>query len=150
MTKITNTWKITFEATSPRPDDDLILEFVDASELIGEPVLNETFIDHIVQHAKTHDTYSIFRNVKEIVSDSGEDLTGRAIWALLGITSEDDEKIGFLLGSLQKGGYHVIGFWPEEFATKIQEDETIWRDKIQQFGADPSFWRQVDLIIGYE
>ena len=147
---MTSTWKIVFEASEEGPDDDLTLEFVDASEIIGELVLNETFIDHIVQNAKIYDTYSIFRNVKSIESDSGEDLTGRAIWALLGITEETSDKIGFLLGSLRDGGHHVVALWPDDFANRVREETDIWKELIQKFGDDPDFWKQVDLIVGYD
>ena len=78
-------WKLTLEGTSSEEDDDLELQFIDTSNILGEPTIERQFIDTIINRAKKLEHYSIFRNLKRIISDKGEDMTGSAIWVLLGV-----------------------------------------------------------------
>lgn len=142
-------WKLTLEGSDEGDEDDLELEFVDTSNILGEPVIEMSFIDKILKNTKDFENYAIFRNVKKIISDSGEDFTGMAIWALLGIVNENSQRVGLLLGSLADGGVHIIAAWPATFADQLRSDVSLIDIVLDNFSSNPSFWKQVDLVIGF-
>ena len=142
-------WRLTLEGAREGEEDDLELEFIDTSNILGEPTIDRQFIDTIILNAQNYDNYSIFRNLKKIVSDTGKDMGGLAIWALMGIVKENSQRIGLLLGSLMEGGIHLIGAWPSTFADQLRGDITLIDIVLDNFGSDPAFWKQVDLIVGF-
>ncbi|MCY3411660.1 MAG: hypothetical protein INQ03_08525 [Candidatus Heimdallarchaeota archaeon] len=142
-------WKITLEGSEEGESDDLELIFTDTSNILGEPVISREFLDSIIDLTKTHEHYSIFRNLKKIISDKGEDMTGSAIWALLGIVKQNSQRIGLLLGSLTDGGVHIIGSWPETFTDQLRTDTSLVDIVLNNFINTQKFWEQVDLIIGF-
>lgn len=143
------TWNLTLEGSSESLDDDLELQFLDTSNIIGEPTIERSFVDRIINLSRTLDNYSVFRNLKKIVSDKGEDMTGHAIWALLGIVKENSQRIGLLIGALAEGGVHIIAAWPESFADQLRSDVSLLDIVLDNFTSRPDFWKQVDLIIGF-
>ncbi|MDH5401515.1 MAG: hypothetical protein OEY49_03400 [Candidatus Heimdallarchaeota archaeon] len=142
-------WKLTLEGSDEGEDDDLKLTFVDTSNILGEPKIERQFIDTIIKNTKKYDHYSIFRNLKKIISDKNEDMTGLAIWALLGIVKEKSQRVGLLLGSLAEGGVHIIAAWPSSFTDQLRADVSLLDVVLDKFISDPSFWTQVDLVIGF-
>jgi len=142
-------WKLTLEGSSEAKDDDLELVFLDTSNIIGEPTIERTFIDRIINLSRNLDHYSVFRNLKKIISDKGEDMTGHAIWALLGIVKENSQRVGLLLGALAGGGVHIIAAWPDSFADQMRSDVSLLDIVLDNFTSQPDFWKQVDLIIGF-
>jgi len=145
----TLSWKLVLEGAHEGEDDDLELEFIDASNIFGEPTIEKSFVDAIIQLAKERENYSVFRNLKKIISDKGEDMTGMAIWALLGIVSENSQRVGLLLGSLEEGGVHIIAAWPNSFADQLRGDVSLLDVVLDNFTSNPDFWKQVDLIVGF-
>ena len=143
-------WKLILEGSDPVTDDDLELEFTDTSNILGEPTIERQFIDDIIRNGRKYENYAIFRNIKKIISDSGRDMTNMAIWCLLGIVSENSQRIGLLLGSLVEGGIHIIAAWPTTFADQLRGDTSIIDIVMDNFANNPTFWKQVDLIIGKE
>lgn len=142
-------WKVILEGSSTIEDDDLELEFFDTSNILGEPTLERQFLDTLVSNSKTQENYSVFANIKKITSESGEDMTGNAIWVLLGIVRENSQRVGLLLGSLIDGGVHIIGCWPSTFADQLRSDVSLIDIVLDNFGSNYQFWKQVDLITGY-
>ena len=142
-------WRLTLEGAVEGDEDDLELEFIDISNILGEPTIERQFIDTILLNSQNYDNYSVFRNLKKVVSDTGKDMSGLAIWALMGIVRENSQRIGLLLGSLMDGGVHIIAAWPSTFADQLRGDTTIIDIVLDNFGSDPTFWKQVDLIIGF-
>ena len=142
-------WSLTLEGTSENDDDDLVLEFVDTSNIFGEPTIERQLVDTIISNAKKHDHYSVFRNLKKIISDKGETMTGLAIWALLGIVKENSQRVGLLLGSLIEGGVHIVAAWPDSFADQLRGDISLLDTVLDNFSSNPVFWKQVDLIVGF-
>ncbi len=144
------TWKLVLEGADDTTEtDDFLLEFFDVSSILGEPTLDRAFIDTIVKFSVEHEHYSIFRNLKEITSDTGENMTGLAIWALMGIVKDTGQKIGILFGALADGRVHLIAVWPRDFYDQIRADSLLIDRIIEKFSNDPKFWAQVDLIIGF-
>jgi len=142
-------WKLTLEGASDETEDDLELEFIDTSNILGEPTIERQFIEDIIRNCRTYDNYSVFRNVKKIISDNGKDMTGMAIWCLLGIVNENSQRVGLLLGSLIEGGVHIIAAWPTTFADQLRSDINLIDIVMDNFSRNPSFWKQVDLIVGF-
>lgn len=142
-------WKLTLEGSTEGTDDDLELIFLDTSNIIGEPTIERTFVDRIINLSRNSDNYSVFRNLKKIISDKGEDMTGHAIWALLGIVKENSQRVGLLLGALDSGGVHIIAAWPDSFADQLRSDVSLLDVVLDNFTSRPDFWKQVDLIIGF-
>ncbi|MHA2250247.1 MAG: hypothetical protein ACXAD7_07790 [Candidatus Kariarchaeaceae archaeon] len=142
-------WKLTLEGTSTGEEDDLELNFIDTSNILGEPTIERQFVDTIIGHTKQYSHYSIFRNLKKIISDKGEDMTGMAIWALLGIVKENSQRVGLLLGSLAEGGVHIIAAWPNSFADQLRGDTSLLDLVLDNFSTNPNFWNQVDFIVGF-
>ncbi|MHA2031498.1 MAG: hypothetical protein ACW99A_05405 [Candidatus Kariarchaeaceae archaeon] len=143
------TWKLTLEGSSEAQDDDLELIFLDTSNIMGEPTIERSFVDTIISLSKNLDNYSVFRNLKQIISDKGEDMTGHAIWALLGIVKENSQRVGLLIGALAEGGIHIIAAWPDSFADQLRSDVSLLDIVLDNFTSRPDFWKQVDLIIGF-
>ena len=144
-----NTWEIVLEGTQEGTEDDLKLIFFDTSSILGEPMVERTFIDSVIENTKKYDNYSIFRNLKKIMSDKGLDMSGRAIWALLGIVKQNNQKIGLLLGSLPES-LHIIGCWPRVLADQLRGDSSLIDHILENFVNNAEFWNQVDLIIGFQ
>ncbi|MHA2171423.1 MAG: hypothetical protein ACXADH_03615 [Candidatus Kariarchaeaceae archaeon] len=142
-------WTLTLEGTKSGDEDDIELQFIDTSNILGEPTVERQFVNSIINNSKKLEHYSVFRNLKKIVSDKGEDMTGMAIWALLGIVNEDSQRVGLLLGSLAEGGVHVIAAWPTSFADQLRGDVSLLNLVLDNFSSNPSFWKQVDLIVGF-
>jgi hypothetical protein len=142
-------WKLTLEGTSSGEEDDLELQFIDTSNILGEPTIERQFVDSIIKNAKKVDHYSIFRNLKQVISDKGEDMTGMAIWALLGIVKENSQRVGLLLGSLAEGGVHIMAAWPDSFTDQLRSDTSLLDLVLDNFSSNPEFWKQVDLIVGF-
>ena len=143
------TWTLILEGGSESDDDDLELQFIDTSNIMGEPTIERSFVDKMINLSKNLENYSVFRNLKKITSDKGEDMTGHAIWALLGIVKENSQRIGLLLGALAEGGIHIIAAWPESFADQLRSDVSLLDNVLDNFVTRPDFWTQVDLIIGF-
>ncbi len=144
------TWQLILEGADQTSDkDDMLIKFFDVSTILGEPTLDRSFIDTIVKLSVELDHYSVFRNLKKIISDTGEDMTGLAIWALMGIMRETGQKIGILFGALADGRIHLIAIWPRQFYDEIKEDTLLIDRIIEKFTNEPDYWAQVDLIIGY-
>ena len=142
-------WKLTLEGAESSVEDDLELEFIDTSNILGEPTIERQFIDDIIRNAKKYENYSIFRNLKRIISDTGKEMTGMAIWCLMGIVQENSQRVGLLLGSLIEGGVHIIAAWPTTFADQLRSDINLIDIVLDNFSSNASFWKQVDLIIGF-
>ncbi len=144
------TWKLVMEGADLTSDkDDLLINFFDVSPLLGEPTLDRSFIDEIVRLALDFEHYSVFRNLKKITSDKGEDMTGLAIWALMGIQRETGKRIGILFGAMADGRIHLIAVWPKDFYNELKADTLLIDRLIEKFTEEPDFWAQVDLIIGF-
>ncbi|MHA2503259.1 MAG: hypothetical protein ACXAE3_10345 [Candidatus Kariarchaeaceae archaeon] len=142
-------WKVILDGADPTEDDDLELEFIDTSNILGEPTIERQFLDDIIKNTRSFENYSVFRNLKKIYSDTGKDMTGMAIWCLLGIVQENSQRVGLLLGSLIEGGVHIIAAWPTTFADQLRGDISLIDVVLDNFSSNPSFWKQVDLIIGF-
>lgn len=145
----TLTWKLVLEGSTESESDDLELHFIDASNIFGEPTIERSFVDAIISHSAKKEHYSVFRNLKKIISDKGEDMTGMAIWALLGIVKENSQRVGLLLGSLETGGVHIIAAWPNSFADQLRGDVSLLDIVLDNFTSNPDFWKQVDLVVGF-
>lgn len=143
-------WKITLENTQEGPEDDLQLEFIDVSNILGEPTIERQFIDTLIKLTSNQKQYALFRNLKQIISDSGENVSSLAIWALMGVVKENSQKLGILLGALPNGAIHIIAVWPQSFADQLQADAKLIEEVIEKFTVEPEFWQQVDLIIGMQ
>jgi hypothetical protein len=65
-------WDVTFDGEDPGIADDFVLNFVDCSFLVGEPLLKNDFLDDMVMLMKKHDHYNIIGNIKEIIDDAGD------------------------------------------------------------------------------
>lgn len=143
------TWKLTLEGTLESADDDILLEFIDTSSILGEPTIERQFIDTIIRLTSENAHYSLFKNLKKIISDSGEDLSNLAIWALMGVVKENLQKLGILLGALPDGNIHIIAVWPKAFSDQLRSDPSLIEEVIEKFGSDPDFWTQADLIVGF-
>lgn len=142
-------WKLSLEGSNSSEDDDLELQFTDTSNIVGEPTIDREFIDNLLKNTKKYPHYSVFRNLKKIISDKGEDKTGLAIWALLGIVKENSQRVGLLLGSLAEGGVHIIAAWPNSFADQLRGDVSLLDLVLDNFTSLPEFWKQVDLVVGF-
>ena len=142
-------WKLTLEGSDSNDTDDLQLIFQDTSNILGEPVISREFLDTLIKLSQKEDNYSVFRNLKKIISDKNEDMTNSAIWALLGIVSENSQRVGLLLGALNDGGLHVIASWPNTFTDQLRTDSSLLDIVLDNYINNPQFWKQVDLIIGF-
>ena len=142
-------WKIILDGADSSHDDDLELEFIDTSNILGEPTIEKQFLDDIIKKTRKFDNYSVFRNLKKVVSNTGKDMTGMALWCLLGIVQENSQRVGLLLGSLIEGGVHIIAAWPTTFADQLRSEINLIDVVLDNFSSNPSFWKQVDLIIGF-
>ena len=107
VSKAKISWQLTLEGKNDDSTDDLELEFIDTSNILGEPVVSRDFLDEIVKMTQNYQNYAIFRNLKQIINDKGEDVSKQAIWALLGIVKQNSQKVGLLLGSLTDGSVHL-------------------------------------------
>ncbi|NMC04253.1 MAG: hypothetical protein GYA24_03530 [Candidatus Lokiarchaeota archaeon] len=142
-------WDVTFDGEDPGLADDFVLNFVDCSFLVGEPLLKNDFLDDVVMLVKKHDHYNIIGNIKEIVDDAGEIQTDKNIYALLGIL-KNGLRVGFLLGNLIENGkdfWHVAAIWPEEFAQKVRGNQNVFQNALFLFIDNPDAWSRVDLIV---
>jgi len=142
-------WDITFDGEDPGMSDDFVLNFVDCSFLVGEPLLKSDYLDDMVLLVKKHEHYNIIGNIKEIVDDAGDVQTDKNIYAILGI-AKNGLRVGFLLGNLIENGqdfWHVAAVWPEEFAEKVKQNPAVFQNALFLFIDDPDAWSRVDLIV---
>ena len=142
-------WDVTFDGEDPGVADDFVLNFVDCSFLVGEPLLKNDFLDDMILHVKKHDNYNIIGNIKEIIDDAGENQTDKNIYAMLGIL-KNGLRVGFLIGNLIENGrdfWHVAAIWPDEFAAKVIESQEVFQNALFLFVDQPEAWSRVDLIV---
>ncbi len=142
-------WDVTFDGEDPGAADDFVLNFVDCSFLVGEPLLKNEFIDDLILLVKKEDNYNVIGNIKEIVDDTGSDQSDKNIYAMLGIM-KNGLRVGFLLGNLIEDGkdfWHVAAIWPDEFATSVIENQDVFQNALFAFIARPGDWSRVDVII---
>ncbi len=133
-------WDVTFDGENPGVADDFVLNFVDCSFLVGEPLLKNDYLDDMVMLVKKHEHYNIIGNIKEIIDDAGDIQTDKNIYAMLGI----------LLGNLIENGqdfWHVAAVWPEEFALKVKENQAVFQNALFLLIDNPDAWTRVDLIV---
>ncbi len=142
-------WRIVLEGVEEDEDDDLELIFTDTSNLLGEPTIERNFIASVIIKTAKFDHYSLFKNLKKIISDTNEDVTNLAIWVLLGVVAENQQKVGFILGALPDGNIHIVAAWPNSFIDQLRSDPKLLEEVLERFSEDPDFWLQVDLIVGY-
>lgn len=147
-------WDVTFDGNTPGVADDFTLHFVDCSNIVGEPLLKNMFLDDLIGFMKnkgvTH--YTINGNIKHILDDNGEDQSDKNIYALLGIL-KNGLRVGFLLGNIIEDGedfWHVAAVWPEEFARSVLDDQKSFHNALFLFIDDPGAWLRVDLIVPIE
>lgn len=141
-------WHVVFDGEDPGPSDDFMLNFVDCSDLVGEPLLNNNFIDDLILHIKKHEHYNIIGNIKNISDDNDEDQSDKNIYALLGIL-KNGLKVGFLLGNIileEKDLWHVAAIWPTDFALEVIKDQSVFQNALLLVIDDPDQWIRVDLI----
>ncbi len=142
-------WDVTFDGEDAGLADDFVLNFVDCSFLVGEPLLKNDFLDDMVMLVKKHDHYNIIGNIKEIIDDAGDIQTDKNIYAMLGIL-KNGLRVGFLLGNLIENGkdfWHVGAIWPEEFARKVKNNQAVFQNALFLFIDDPNVWSRVDIIV---
>ncbi len=142
-------WDVTFDGEDPGVADDFVLNFVDCSFLVGEPLLKNDYLDDMVLLVKKHSHYNIIGNIKEIIDDAGDIQTDKNIYAMLGIL-KNGLRVGFLLGNLIENGqdfWHVAAVWPEEFAVKVKENQAVFQNALFLLIDDPNAWSRVDLIV---
>ena len=143
------TWKITIENMGKNTNDKLQLEFIDTTSILGEPTIENEYINSIHNLTQQQKHYSLFNNLCKIISDTGEDVSADAIWALLGVVKESKQRIGFLLGALSERMIHIIAVWPNFFADELRTQPKLFEEVLENFVSKPEFWKQVDLVIKY-
>nr|MDO8114668.1 hypothetical protein [Candidatus Sigynarchaeota archaeon] len=142
-------WDVTFDGEDPGVADDFVLNFIDCSFLVGEPLLRNDFLDDLILHVKKHDNYNVIGNIKEVIDDAGENQTDKNIYAMLGIL-KNGLRVGFLLGNLIENGHdlwHIAAVWPEEFAMKVRQNQEVFQNALYMFIDKPEEWSRVDLIV---
>ncbi|HME52386.1 MAG TPA: hypothetical protein VKM55_09230 [Candidatus Lokiarchaeia archaeon] len=142
-------WDVTFDGEDPGVADDFVLNFVDCSFLVGEPLLKNDFLDDMILLVKKHDHYNIIGNIKEIVDDSGAIQTDKNIYAILGIL-KNGLRIGFLIGNLIENGqdlWHIAAIWPDEFADQVKINQDVFQNALFMFLDKPEDFARVDIIV---
>ena len=143
-------WEVILEGEEDGAIDDIHLKFIDSSKFLGNVTIEKQLLDSIIKLASENDHYSIFKNLKKILSDTGDDVTALAICALMGVAHNSDLKLGFLLGVLSDMSLNIIGVWPSSFADQLRVDPNIFQEVVDTFIFKPDFWDQVELILGYD
>lgn len=149
MSKDKLVWKLILEGKKESISDDVELTFTDTSNILGEPVVSRQFLDVIIGMTQRYAHYAFFRNLKQVISDKNEDMTKKAIWALMGVVKQNSQRVGLLLGTLSEGSIHIIASWPDNFTDQLRTDSTLVDVVLNYFATNPEFWDNVDLIIGY-
>lgn len=145
----TRFWDVTFEGEDPGLADDFVLNFVDCSFLVGEPLLKNEFLDEMVILVKKYDHYNIIGNIKEVIDDAGANQTDKNIYAILGIL-KNGLRIGFLIGNLIENGqdlWHIAAIWPEEFADRVKINQDVFQNALFMFIDKPEEFSRVDIIV---
>ncbi|MHA1998177.1 MAG: hypothetical protein ACTSU9_08670 [Promethearchaeota archaeon] len=141
-------WNVVFDGEDPGPSDDFSLKFIDCSTLVGEPLLNNLFIDDLIMLIKKEDHYNVIGNIKMIIDDGGADQSDKNIYALLGIM-KNGLKLGFLLGNVienESDLWHVAAIWPDEYAIQVLDDQNLFMKGLLLIIDKPEEWLRVDLI----
>ena len=142
-------WDVTFDGEDPGVADDFVLNFVDCSFLVGEPLLKNDFLDDMILLVKKHDHYNIIGNIKEIVDDAGINQTDKNIYAILGIL-KNGLRVGFLIGNLVENGqdlWHIAAIWPDEFADQVRLNQDAFQNALFMFLDKPEDFARVDIIV---
>ena len=144
------TWKITLEENMEKDTlNSMQLEFIDTTNILGEPTIEKEYINSVLNLVQREKHYSLFNNLSKIISDTGEDASSDAIWLLLGVTKENKQKVGFLLGALSEKIIHIIAVWPNFFADQLRAQPKLFEEVLENLVSMPKFWKQVDLVIQY-
>ena len=144
-----NFWDVTFDGEDPGLSDDFVLNFVDCSFIVGEPLLKNDFLDDLILLVKKHEHYNIIGNIKEIIDDAGENQTDKNIYAILGIL-KNGLRIGFLIGNLIENGqdlWHIAAIWPDEFADEVRKNQDAFQNALFMFIDKPEEFTRVDIIV---
>ncbi len=148
--KQSDKWIVRLEGVDSSSEfDDVLIEFVDISSFLGEPTVDRSFLDTLINYSNLYEHYSVYRNLKQVVSNTGDDLSELAIFALLGVVKQNNQRIGILFGILPDNRLHVIAVWPRIFVERLRSDSLLLDSVIEKYSNDVEFWEQVDLVIGY-
>lgn len=145
---MTKTWDITMEGEESGVGDDITLIFADSEEIIGEATLNKRFVEALEWNIKNKPHYKAIRNVKSIKSSTGDELNIKDVGVILASVASEELKIGLLfVTETKKGGYKIIGLWPDEFARVCKRKRDIYGKMVVNLVQNPAFWQEVSVIF---
>ncbi|MFX1295787.1 MAG: hypothetical protein ACFFD2_13165 [Promethearchaeota archaeon] len=145
--KLKNMWSVLMAGKSKDAQEDWSLTFFDATEIFKQKlVINNQFLDNLIKKIREIEYYHFIRNVRSVISPSGEDFSDKAIDIVLATSTKKKLKFGVIFGSLKDGGLHVLAIWPEALAKAIVEDKEVLGAFISRLIESPEWYSDVNLI----
>ncbi len=145
--KLSKTWNVDMISKSKDSSEDWNLTFFDAHEIFEcKLILKSSFMEDLMETVKNQEHYHFLRNVRSIKSSEGEDISDKAIIAILATSTEKNLKFGFLMGHLEDGSVHVLAIWPETLARAIAMDTDIFGAFITRLVKNPEWFIDVNLL----
>ncbi len=146
-------WTVMFDGEDPGPSDDFVFKFRSLESLNIETrdyALDEKYVEALIKHTEIYDHYSIFGNIKKIVSPDGKEYSGKAFYALVGFYKSkdggEDLGVGVLIAKLLAGDFDVLGIWPDDVAEMSQGDPEKIDRLFRNFLDYPDEWSDVMII----
>ncbi|NVM54239.1 MAG: hypothetical protein HWN66_11105 [Candidatus Helarchaeota archaeon] len=148
LPKFYKTWTVLLAGKdSTDLQKDWTLVFYDAHDLFEEQVvLKKNYLEDLLAQVKQLQHYHFIRNMRSVTSSSGDDLSKKALFIILGTSAEKKLKFGMLLGSLTEGGVHIFGLWPEAFAHAVYTDESIIGAFITRSVKNPDWFADLNVL----
>lgn len=146
--ELTAAWSIFLTGKEPDdPEKDWTLIFYDTKEIFEEKlILKKQYMDDLLDKVKEQEHYHFIRNIRTVISSTGENLSDKALFIILATGKEKPIKFGILLGSLKDGGMHTIALWPKLFAQAVAQDAKIVSAFISRSIQNPEWFSDLNLL----
>lgn len=140
-------WKVVLEGVEEGKEDDLVLNFQDTQDVMERIVVERYTLQDISKHIKKKDHYYALPNVKEVVSDTAEQIPHGKTAVILMTLKKSNEKLGFLLTLADEFNFEVRGLRPDGFVEQVSQNNASVTELLKKLSADPDAFEDVNIIF---
>ena len=138
-----------FEGEIEGPATDFEMYFEDLESIYGEGqryTMTKKYLDMLYEKLKLYDHYMQVRNIKRIISPTGDDKTGTDIFVILAYFRDTNAKFGLLMCKYANTNVGLIGLWPDTVVEMVKNDVQFLENVVDSLVFAPDHWKTVYLI----
>jgi len=143
-------WKCTIEALSKAEGletEEVELDFADYDSLADASfVLKSNYLEEFIEKIKTNEKYSLSGGITQLIAPDGTDYSKHSFFAILGVDNSG-LLLGILLGELKDSTFKVVGFFPGELSTQLEQNPNVIKNLAVLLLVQDEMWQLVNIVV---